>query len=276
MQPQIFSFWLMMLATLPMPTAQFVGRCHLASLWCFSGLHKLFSAGYYRDVAPFLWSGLFSAETRAMLPDGAVPTAAALAIVEMLLGLAVFIPRLRRPASVVVVGLHVGILWILHRHGNWNTSVWPWNATLATVGAVLIATWHRSPQDELRVCGRTGFTTGVALFFSPLLFYVGLLDPYLSHCLYSANVPTATMKPAALGAAPYQMNAIDGPYWNNLNVPQPPAHRIFELYFRAVARPGDVMIVEDPRLWAEWAGCGFYAWRHVGVKIDRITLSPER
>jgi uncharacterized membrane protein YphA (DoxX/SURF4 family) len=276
MQPQIFSLWLMMLGTVPTPTAQFVGRCHLASLWCFSGLHKLLSPGYYRDVAPFLWSGLFSAEMRASLPNGAVPTAAALAVVEMLLGLAVFVPRWRRTLAVVVVVLHVGILWILHRHNNWNTSVWPWNAALASVGAALIATWRRSLVDELRTCGRAGFAMGAALFFSPLLFYVGLLDPYLCHCLYSSNVPTAVMQPAAVGAKPYQMNALEGPYWQNVNAPQPPAHRIFEQYFRAVARSGDVMVVEDPRLWAVWTGYDRYAWRHLGTKIDRMPLPESR
>lgn len=43
MQPQMFSFWLLMLGTLPFPVPQFLARCHLASLWFFSGFHKLLS-----------------------------------------------------------------------------------------------------------------------------------------------------------------------------------------------------------------------------------------
>jgi uncharacterized membrane protein YphA (DoxX/SURF4 family) len=275
MQPEIFSLWLLMLGTWPNSAAQLLGRCHLASLWFFSGLHKLLSPGYFSDVAPFLWNGLFSPETQAKLPDLAKPAAAGLAIVEMLLGVVVFVPRLRRAAAVVAVLMHCGVVWILHRHNNWNTAVWPWNFALAVVGATLIAIWPRSLRDEYRVVGRYRFTAALVLFLSPALFYVGMLDAYLCHCLYSANVPTATMYPAQIGAAPYQMNASELPYWKKLNVPQPPTHRNFELYFRAVAKPGDRMLVEDPRAWARWAGYDRYLWRRSETTIDRLRLPPS-
>jgi len=274
MQPQLFSFWLLMLGTLASPTAQFVSRCHLASLWTFSGIHKLLSAGYFRDVAPFLWTGIFSAEERAAMPDYSCAVAAALAIVEIVMGLVAFVPRWRRATVAAAVVVHVGVIWLLHRHGNWNTSVWPWNAALALVGGALIATWQGSLRDELRRCGTWGFAAALLLFFSPLLFYVGLLDAYLSHCLYSANVPVATMIPAAPSEPAYQMNSIEGPYWKNLNVPQPPAHRNFESYFRAVAKPGDRMLVEDRRAWAAWSRWDRYLWRHTGTTIDRVNLPP--
>ena len=106
------------------------------------------------------------------------------------------------------------------------------------------------------------------------MFYVGLLDPYLSHCLYSSNVPVATMYPAQVGSVPYPMNSQEGPYWRYLNVPQPPTHRNFELYFRAVAKPGDKMIVNDERAWAEWAGCNRYEWRRTDAGIDRAPIAP--
>jgi uncharacterized membrane protein YphA (DoxX/SURF4 family) len=273
MQPQIFSFWLLMSATLPGDVPPLLGRSHLASLWFFSGFHKLLSPGYYRDVSSFLWSGLFPPAAVAALPDLSQALAASLAVVELLLGVAVFVPRWRRAAAVVAAMLHLGVLWILYRQ-QWNTSVWPWNWALAVAGPALIASWKRSVGEERRACGRVGFAACVALFFSPLLFYIGSLDPYLCHCLYSSNVPVATMYPAQLGGTPYQMNGLEGPYWRNLNVPQPPTHRNFELYFRAVAKPGDRMIVVDPRAWAAWAGCDRYEWRRTDTGIDRRPVEP--
>lgn len=274
MQPQIFSFWLLMLGTVPTATSQFLARNHLASLWFFSGFHKLLSPGYFSGVAPFLWSGLFSPAIRAAIPDYSQALAGGLAVVELVVGLAVFVPRLRKACAVIAVVLHLGVLWILHGNNDWNTSVWPWNLALAVAGPTFIATWRGTLRDDYRACGKPGFAMGVALFFSPLLFYVGKLDAYLSHCLYSANVPIATMVPAQVGTMPYQMNSQEGPYWDKLNAPQPPTHRNFELYFRAVAKPGDAMVVQDDRWWAEWADCHRYAWRRTDSSIERMPLPP--
>ena len=275
MQPQMFSFWLLMLGTLPFPVPQFLARCHLASLWVFSGFHKLLSPGYFDDVAPFLWQGIFPPASWPNMPDYSATVAATMACVEIALGIAICFPRCRRAAAVVVVLLHCGVVWLLQRHGNWNTSVWPWNLALAVVGATLVVTWKSTIPQERQKCGLPGFVAGVLLFFSPLLYYVGLLDAYLSHCLYSANVPTAVMIPSSAGQTTYRMNGIEGPYWTNVNAPQPPAHRIFEQYFREVARPGDRMIVEDPRIWAIWTGWDHYLWQHTGTTYERVRLPTQ-
>jgi len=274
MQPQIFSLWLLMLGMLPYPIPRFIGRCHLASLWFFSGFHKLLSPGYYRDVAPFLWRGLFPPEDWPGVPDLAVPLATGMAVIELVLGVVVFVPRLRRAAAVVIVLLHCSVVWLLHRHDDWNTSVWPWNWALSVVGATLIASWKNTLSQEKQICGTAGFATGVALFLSPLLFYAGLLDAYLSHCLYSANVPVATMRTVEGRPAVYRPNGLEGPYWSNVNVPQPPAHRIFAEYFRRVARPGDRMLVEDSRWWAAVGGWDRYLWQYTGTEYRRVRLPP--
>lgn len=275
MQPELFSFWMLLLGTLPYPICQFLGRCYLASLWFFSGFHKLISPGYYRDVAPFLWEGILPTREWPNCAHLAGPAAVLMALVELLLGVAVWFPRLRRYAAVVIVLLHCSAVLVLHRLDNWNTAVYPWNLALAVVGAALIYGWRSSFIDERRTCGTAGFATGVALFFSPLLFYVGLLDAYLSHCLYSANVPSAVMVSAAGGSAFYHVNGQEGPYWSNVNVPQPPAHRVFEEYFRRTAQPGDRLEVTDSRLWATWTGWDRYRWQHTGLTFERIRLSSE-
>lgn len=273
MQPEIFSFWLLLLGTLPHPACKWIGRSYLASLWFFSGFHKLISPGYYHGVAPFLWEGILPSREWPSLAYLAVPTAVLMAVVEMSLGIAVCFPRLRRVAAIVIVALHCSAVLILHRLDDWNTAVYPWNLALAVVGASLIYTWRSTPADERRICGTPIFAAGVALFCSPLLFYVGLLDPYLSHCLYSANVPSAVMIPADADSRSYEMNGTDGPYWANVNVPQPPAHRIFEEFFHRTAKPGDRLDVSDSRLWAIWTGWDRYRWQHTGVTFERIRLS---
>jgi hypothetical protein len=45
-------------------------------------------------------------------------------------------------------------------------------------------------------------------------------------------------------------------HFAQLNVPLPPAPRLFERYFRKVARPGDVLTIDDPRPIMHWRGEG--------------------
>jgi uncharacterized membrane protein YphA (DoxX/SURF4 family) len=273
MQPQLFSFWLLMLGTLPRAAPRWLARCHLSSLWFFSGFHKLLSSAYHRDVAPMLWRGAFPETAWPMLASGVSWFGMLSVICEMGLGLAVWIPPLRRLAAIGGCLLHLSVVWMLHRNDNWNTSVWPWNLALAATAPALLATWRDTLVVERRICGKLAWAAGLALFVSPLLFYAGLLDAYLSHCLYSANVPTAIFFDSERRTA-YLTNGIDGPYWKNLNVPQPPAHRLFEAYFRAVAKPGDRMEIEDGRAVAAWTRTDHYAWLRTDIGIEHVTLPP--
>ena len=271
MQPQIFSFWLLMLGTWPQPTAQWLGRCHLGSLWLFSGLHKLLSPAYFQQVGPWMFHALFPADRWPSLIGYDKSLAAVVAVVELLLGIAVFVPSLRRATAVVAALVHAGILCILYRL-YWNTSVWAWNGALIAASLVFVGGRRASILDEQRSCRRAGFALGVVLYLSPMLYYAGLLDAYLSYCLYSANVPTATYYPVR--SVPYGqvVNGDGSSYWKNLNVPQPPTHRNFELFFRAVARPGDMLVVDDPRACARRFGYARYAWRYDGSRHERVPL----
>lgn len=271
MQPQMFSFWLLMLGTLARPQAVWLARCHLASLWFFSGFHKLISDAYYTDVAPWMWGILFPPQSWPGLPDYSEALAAAVATSEIAMGLLIWFVPLRRAVAVGGIGLHSSVVLMLAR-ANWNTSVWAWNLAIVVASAAYLWRWRDRLRDTPRAVGLTAFIAGLLLYVSPLLYYLGLLDAYLSYCLYSANVPTATMSPRSdPGQAPYNIHK---PYWEHLNVPQPPTHRNFENYFRRVGKPGDVLIVVDDRAWAKPAGYRFYAWQFGVGGIERIPL-PE-
>lgn len=273
MQPQIFSFWMLMLGTWRAPSAQLLSRTHLASLWFFSGFHKLLSPEYYTAVGPWMWQGLFPPEHWPDVPDYSRQFATLIAATELSLGVLIWWPRARPFVAGVAASLHIGIVGMLYSMNGWNTSVWGWNLALAASAIVIVGGWRTPFVEQIRSCGLVASIGALLLFVSPALYYVGALDAYLSHCLYSANVPTAQFVPAPeTHALPYQLHWVDGPYWKNLNVPQPPTHRNFELYFRRVARKGDKLIVTDNRAWAVRSGWGRYAWEFNASGIQRIPL----
>jgi len=270
MQPTIFSLWLLMLGTWSTPKAVLLARCHVASLWLFSGIHKLLSDGYFEFAGPWLFSGIFPPADWPRISQWHWVGSFVMAAFELVLGIAAFVPRLRKPVAVGAGCLHLGIVVVLHRLDNWNTAVWPWNLALAVAAPWLMLTWKDSLAGDARSAGRWGLAAGLALALSPALYYIGLLDPYLSHCLYSSNVPRATFMPDQGWAT-----ATDDPSnacMRNLNVPFPPAHRNFEIYFRRRAIPGDTMDVYDPRDWARRAGYDNYRLSLEGGKVVRRPL----
>lgn len=270
MQPQMFSFGLLMLGTWKRPAAKLIARTHLASLWFFSGAHKLFSPGYYSLVAPWLWQGIMPVERHPELAAFSAPFGAGLALIEIAMGTAVWFPRLRPIVAWFALGMHIGIVALLSHLNGWNTSVWGWNLAIAAAAFLFIGRWREPVSDDLARCGRRPGAAAALLFVSPLLFYVGSLDAYLCHCLYSANVASAEFRPGD-GRLPYMLNWIGQP----LNVPLPPAHRLFEAYFRAVAKPGDRLVVRDPRWWAKATINDYYEWRCEPDGSCIRTLDPQ-
>jgi hypothetical protein len=94
---------------------------------------------------------------------------------------------------------------------------------------------------------RWSWAIPAAIVLYPALYYVGWCDPYMAHCLYSANVPSAQIEHAD-GSIDYVG------YLDELAVPLPPTHRHFDAYFATTAELGDVMEVNDPRWWAKQSG----------------------
>lgn len=241
LQPEFISCCFLLLGTLPALEAKLLGRLHLVALWFFSGFHKIISPGYYgqETFTAYLWSTLFPGRS----PVGGTWLAVVVAICEMLLGIMALVPRTRRIAAWLALVLHTGALASLV-FLDWNVAVWPWNVALALAGLALVRPWRETLAADFRRVGVVCRAAAVVLLISPLGYYLGIVDAYLAHCLYSSNLPMAYWQGRELVGYPMP----------TLHVPLPPTYRTYKAYFHAEAAPGDVMTIDDPRWCARYFG----------------------
>lgn len=273
-QPEFISVAILLIGTLPGGGPKRLARCHLIALWFWAGLHKLLSAGYLFDSGPRMWT-----DTIGELPRGlAVGLAVGAAVFELWLGIVAIVPRARRLVPWLAALLHAGILLSLFVQG-WNPAVWPWNVAVVAAAVELFGREQKS-EDK----GQTTEDSGSWVEFSwkmaaviallhPGLYYVGLADAYVSWCVYSSNTPAATLYAAGADSRVDDAIAADNKldpaaleevlefaegdelqfkHYAALQVPLSPAPRLFELYFRRVGRPGEMLVIDDPRPVARW------------------------
>lgn len=243
LQPEVVSLLLLTWGTLPNANALAVGRGHLIALWIWAGANKLLSPLFMQSTAQWMLRGLLpNAPDWLMLNAGYVVGGTELAV-----GVLAVFPRTRKLAGVLAFGLHIGILLTLSPLAhNYNSAVWAWNLGLAFAGLALIFSWREPVHISLKACRRPVIVAVVFLLLSPLGFYVGVMDAYLSHNLYSSNIPKA------------ETTVLD-PHitWDLLNVPLPPERRLFESFFQQTCKTGDVMSIRDTRWWFTSQGTGF-------------------
>ncbi|HKD35976.1 MAG TPA: hypothetical protein VKB78_04220 [Pirellulales bacterium] len=245
LQVQCISLVILMASTLGVPSLKTLARAHLIALWFYAGFHKLVSPDYYESVIPFM-----TGFTKGSVPLTWQIVGIGVAVFEVLLAVLAAIPSLRRLCSVLAVGFHLAIVSILAVRLHWNESVCPWNAALAVASVTLLWRWRTSLHEDWR--GASNWLRGAiaAVLLSPLLFYVGLIDPFLAYCVYANNSPTAAVYIPGGGIRTLS-DTIPDP---SLNVPIPPEHRLFEAYFEQIAMPGEVLIIDDPRWCARFWG----------------------
>jgi len=236
-QPEFISLAILMWATLPWTGAVMLGRAHLFAMWLYAGGHKLLSAGYWNGGGREMWQQMFP-----WLADRPAATAAGVAaIYEVLLAVLLLFPRTRRVAAVMAALIHVGILLGLSLGRNWNSAVWPWNAVLAVAAVSLLWDWRAPLGASILRCGWAIRAAIVVLVVTPAGYYVGLVDAYLAHCLYSVNTPSAWLI-CDEGEVPLHDEAL-----RELNVPFSPSPRLYEAFFRAAGGPDDALEIVDPR-----------------------------
>jgi hypothetical protein len=277
MQPECISLWVLMLGSLHSPSCKLLARSHLIALWFFAGFHKLISPEYYEAVVPFM----MGRAPGTTLAASEIVWGALGALVEMALAVLAVVPRTRRACAVMAVPFHLLVLSWLALRLQWNYSVCPWNAAIAIAALTLVWPWRTTLLADWREAWRPVRVVVAAVLFSPLLFYVGLFDPFLCYCVYTENTPRAWIVrvPSDLGdaikngtagtngnshnggLAPSALTVLPDAELTELSdlrpgieVAIPPEHRLFEACFEQMAEPGDTLVIQDRRPGARLLG----------------------
>jgi hypothetical protein len=233
LQPEIVSLLVMMWGSLGWYSLRTLTRAHLISLWFYSGFNKLLSSGYRSGVT-------FDPKPFVGVRNLTLP------LIEISVAVLVCIPRTRKIGASLACALHLVFLIVLLR-GRQNSAIWAWNLGLAFAALAYFYSAKGSVVSSLRKSNRWTAVTASLILIFPLGFYVGLGDPYLAHDLYTNNTPAAQWQHENGELENIQTS-------EDLNVPIPPEHRLFEQYFNRVCKPGDYLIIHDLRYWAALRG----------------------
>lgn len=245
LQPQMVSTPFLMLLAFPSRGARALGFAHLAAVWFFSGFHKLLSPKFFTSMSSWMLHTVWPTAPEEL----ALIYGATIAFSEVLLGILIFVTQLRKVVANVGLLLHIGILMTLIPVG-WNPSVWPWNILLAAAGPLLLWHWTECPRRLWLATPFWSKVASLALLGMPFLYYAGW-HAHLCICLYTKNKPVAFIQHA--GEEQKRVT-----FWEEMEVPIPPAHDALTAYFKAVARPGDLYFVRDQRGWAKANGLAQY------------------
>ena len=237
-------------------------RAVLVGLYLWSGIQKL-NVTFMANIFPWLvepLTGVLPAGLQRVVLGGwmVVP------VMEIAVAVGLLVPRLRNAAVVVALATHAVVLGLLGplAHAT-NAVVWPWNAAMAALVALLF--WRRgAPAAHVLIPRRLGVHAAALAFFGvlPALSFVGRWDAYLSGALYSGNVSVAALSvgESAMARLPdvarrhvsrnrLGANVLDVWEWSmdELAVPSYPEHRVFRAVARDVCRlagaPADVGLV---------------------------------
>ena len=96
--------------------------------------------------------------------------------------------------------------------------------------------WEGSALADFQSQSRAVKALVLTLLLSPVGWYFGLVDAYLSNHLYSVDVPVPDAP-----SKPFRAT------WKYLHVPIPLEHRLFHRLFDAMCRPGEVLTVRESR-----------------------------
>ena len=209
----------------------------LAALYVWSGLQKL-NLGFATVVFPWLGDG-YGRSVWFVAPA-----------IEVLIGVCLWIPRLRTVGLIGAFAMHgtlLGRLIGLHQ----NSVVWPWNFWMPILA---LAVFKGNPSATFPALFRTGY--GKVLFalvgVMPALNFFGWWDDYLSASLYSGRAKEGYifLTPAGEKAVPASMqpylihradrNGFDIILWSTkeLNAPPYPEIRVYRGFAQRLAQVG--------------------------------------
>jgi hypothetical protein len=228
LQPGVVTLAVLMIAPAFGAGGRSIARWYLCSLWLWAGLHKMLSLGWATGGATFIATSLGQ-------PGWSDFVAVVLPLGELGLGLTALWPRLWKVTAVGAVLLHVGIVVTLSPlFADWNSSVWPWNAAVAVTAPLLFL----SQSEGAVLPSRPIMAVAAMLLAFPALFYVGVVDAYISHNLYSGNTASGVICRGGK-CTPGAFDTI-----KQLNVPFPPEPRLFRQAFDIACQRGDVLVIK--------------------------------
>ena len=190
-QPWFYMYWVMLgLTLLPAPASIAACRWAVSVAYLWSGVQKCQPAFFHTVPAWFT-----APATHWHLPSAVIDllrwSVASAPFVELGIGVALWMPRLRWAAIGAAAVVHLTALLFLGPLGyNYDVVVWPWN--LAMLGLVIVL-FAMAPEARIRrtladLRASKPALTIVALFsLLPLLSYVGWWDSYFSFTLYADN-----------------------------------------------------------------------------------------
>lgn len=160
----------------------------IGAVYFWSGLQKL-NPNFITDTYPWLMepitNHLSESATRSIDWLGK-----AFPLIEILTGICLFIPKIKKLALVVLFSMHIFILFVLGPFGhNYNPVVWPWNIAMMAFAYVLFHKNDAFPLNQIKQMLYYHSIKLVTFFFilCPLLNFFNSWDSYLSHNLYSGN-----------------------------------------------------------------------------------------
>ncbi|HEY2950945.1 MAG TPA: hypothetical protein VGK40_00095 [Verrucomicrobiae bacterium] len=192
-QPWFYLYWVLLLLTLwPDATALATCRVVVSAVYVWAGIQKC-NAGFYDGVVPYLMEPI----ARWFWPSGV--TAAkwlinATPVVEIFIGIGLWIPEVRRTAVWTTVAVHAAALLLLgplgHKH---NLVVWPWNLAMIALVIGLFPPVHLGATLASVRRSAPAMVVTALVCLLPALSYLNWWDSYFSFALYSGNTAQADL-----------------------------------------------------------------------------------
>lgn len=209
-QPWEYQFIFFTLAYLMLKTENEISigwKIVLTGTYFFGGFYKL-TPEFIHDIWQYQvlnkWLHINTSNQWLLRLGYAIP------LFEMLTGLLLYVPKWKRAAASLLVGMHLFILiWLGPVGLNMNPVVWPWNLALATALYVLfIYKPERSAEQQFHF--KPGLLFLLLCWWVMPWFQRAGWDKYFSSVLYSGGVEQlmiCTDNPVALStASPYRID----------------------------------------------------------------------
>lgn len=162
----------------------------LIMVYLWGGIHKC-QPGWLSVWESSLVAPLLSEKGEGVLDTFLVAFGYAVPVIEILMALGLMLRKTRLLAILAVTGTHLIILVLLGpvKGTISNSVVWPWNVVMVGMVFLLFYEQDLMIRDSFRIRPLIplSFVTLLLMMVTPVLFYFGMWDRYLSFSLYAGQ-----------------------------------------------------------------------------------------